>query len=450
MLRVLGSILLAFSLAAHQGAQRPPLTLKPGDTVAVTSAYGGEFTVQSDGAVYGKGFRAVLEGKTVEQAQAEMRRAMRPFVPETEVFVSIKGLRQDVVYVVGPGGGKGPVPMATDLTLRQVLANTELGLDADKMEAQLYRDGTPLANVNVASLLQGAVQDVPLRPNDVVTLSPVAFLRVWVLGQVAAPGEVKVPIGSDVYKSIAVAGGFRVSQGEPGSTQPDEVTVTVRRGPETFTAPLRQDPSAPSIVLQSGDTVTVQASEAKRVTVLGEVRAPGEFVLRGNTSLMAAVAAAGGPSANGTLATVLVYRKGELLQIDATAQDKVFNTEQGDLVYVRRNERAYYVLGDVASAGKVLIKDGETPRVTDALAAAGGLSSRGTLRRVYLAHPEADGHLSIALFNLDDYLKGGDVKSNPVVQPGDSLLFGQPKGITLANAVQVISAALLFENLIKK
>jgi protein involved in polysaccharide export with SLBB domain len=103
----------------------------------------------------------------------------------------------------------------------------------------------------------------------------------------------------------------------------------------------------------------------------------------------------------------------------------------------------------VANAGKYLFKDGERLRVTDALAAAGGLASRGTMRRVYLVHPTPDGRTTVTMFHLDDYLKNGDLSANPEIQPGDSLFFGQPKGITISNVVQVVSAALLFESLIK-
>jgi protein involved in polysaccharide export with SLBB domain len=103
----------------------------------------------------------------------------------------------------------------------------------------------------------------------------------------------------------------------------------------------------------------------------------------------------------------------------------------------------------VKGTGKFLFKDGEKVFVTDALAAAGGLADRGTMRRVYLARPQADGTVAVMRFHLDEFIKEGDPESNPEVLPGDTLLFGQPRGVTLSNVVQAISAALLIQTLTK-
>jgi protein involved in polysaccharide export with SLBB domain len=444
----LGSAILIALTIGVQVPDRPPLRLKPGDSVVVTTPYGGEMTVQSDGAVYGKGFRAVLEGKTLEEAQNELRRCMRQFVPADDVYVTVKELRAEVVYVVGLGGGRGPVPLAPDMTLRQLLSSSDLGADADRVDAQLYRSGQKVASVNVSSLLSGT-GDQRLLANDVVTLSPAPFARVWVLGQVQSPGELKLPEGSDVYKAIAAAGGFRTNGSEWDTTQADEVRVTVRRGPQTREFPLRPDVATTPFVLEPGDTVSVMSLEARRVTVLGEVARPGEFVLRGSQSLLAAIAAAGGPSTEGTMSSLMVMRKGELFQLDATDPKRgEFAMESGDLVYVNRNERAFTVLGQVARPGKFLFKDGETLRVTDALARAGGLDAKGTMRRVYIARPDASGKTQIAMVHLDEYLKNGDLASNPEVLPGDYLLFGQPKGVTLTGAIQAISGGILLNSLV--
>jgi len=447
MLRVLGSILLAAVVLPVQDGARPALRLKSGDVVLVTTPYGGEFTVQSDGAVYGRGFRAVLDGRTVEEAQKEMRRAMRPFVPEGDVFLSLKSVRQEVVYVVGLGGGRGPVPLTPELTLRQLLASSELDGDADRLDVQVYRDGSRLASLNAASLLSGCSNDVELVANDIVALSPAPFVRVWVVGQVRSPGEVKVPVGSDVYKAVAAAGGF-IAGDDALATQPDEVIVSLRRGPDHYDLPLQQNGGEP-LMLEAGDTISVSVPETRRVSVLGEVRNPGEYVLRGSTDLMSAIAAAGGPGALGSAKSVLVFRKGTHYQVSAMPGAPKFSLEQSDVVFVQRNESAYTVLGEVKGTGKFLFKDGEKVFVTDALAAAGGLADRGTMRRVYLARPQADGTVAVMRFHLDEFIKEGDPESNPEVLPGDILLFGQPRGVTLSNVVQAISAALLIQTLTK-
>jgi protein involved in polysaccharide export with SLBB domain len=447
-LRGLGSLVLAAVAIGMPSQDRPPLRLKPGDTVTVTTPYGGDLTVQPDGAVYGRGYRVVLEGRTLLEAQGLLRNAMREFVPPHDVFVTVRDLKSDVVYVVGLGGGRGPVPLAPDMTLRQLLASSDLGPDADRVEVQLFRNGQKSVGGRASEVLLGRL-DQRLAPNDVVALSPAPFVRVWVLGQVLQPGETKLPLGTDVYRAIASAGGFRSNGAEWDTTQADDVRVTVRRGPQVFDFPLRPT-GGPEFVLEPGDTVSVMAMEATRVTVLGEVASPGEFVLRGSQGALAAIAAAGGPNEEGTLAAVSVLRKGELYRIDATDPGRrEFELRSGDLVYVGRNERAFTVLGQVQKPGKYLFKDGERLRVTDALAAAGGLASKGTFRRVCLARAGADGKVTVTEFHLDDFLKFGKQEANPEVLPGDTLLFGQPKGVTLSGAMQVISGGILLDSLIR-
>jgi protein involved in polysaccharide export with SLBB domain len=223
----------------------------------------------------------------------------------------------------------------------------------------------------------------------------------------------------------------------------------LRRGPQNIEVPVKVGPDP--IVVEPGDTVTVLAPEERQITIAGEVQKPGEIVMRDEHSLTGAIAMAGGCGPEGTLGNILILRKGELFQIDATPPQSggkltTFQLDGGDLVYVQRNVRAFAVLGEVGKPGRIFMQDGKKYRLSDALAEAGGLSSRGTLRRVFVSHPEANGKIGVTEFNLDEYLKDGKLASNPEILPGTCILFGQPRGITLASATQVLSGALLFES----
>lgn len=438
---------------AHFGAAES-LRLKVGDTVEVTSPYGGVFQIMPDGAIYGRGFgRLMLDGKTWAEAQASMRQALHRFVHDDEVNLSIKDLRRNVVYLVGMSGGKGPVDLAPNLTLRQLLSSAPLDDNADQLEVQIFRSGSKLCDYNVASLLSGdsSTTDQTLSPDDVVTLQPIPFVRVWITGLVDKPGQLKVPAGTDVYRAIAQAGGIKMPDLEADTSVQQYGKVIVRRGPNTFDFPVRSDLQAKPFAIESGDTITVIAPEQKRITMAGEIAKPGEILMRGEHSLTGAIAMAGGCGPEGTLSNVLVLRKGELYQIDATPPPSTqalpkFQVEAGDLVYVQRNVRAFVVLGEVNKPGRVFMADGKTYRLSDALAEAGGLSNRGTLRRVFVSHPDEHGKIVVSEFNLDEYLKDGTLTSNPEVRPGECILFGQPRGFTLASAAQVLSNALLFES----
>jgi protein involved in polysaccharide export with SLBB domain len=450
MMRALALGLAVLALVGLGLSGKEPLRLKPGDTVAVTSPYGGEFKIQPDGAIYGRGFgRLSLGGLTFDEAQAAMRKALKPFVLESEVHLSLKELRREVVYLVGMGGGKGPVDMVPNLTLRQLLASAPLDGDADLVHVQLFRNGTKMCEHNASSLLNGDPKDhdPKLEPDDVVTLSPVAFHRVWVTGLVARPGQVKVPAGTDVYRAIAQAGGIRMPELAADAGLQQFGRIVVQRGPERTEFPVLKSPAKPDWILEPGDTVMVLSEEEARVTVAGHVAKPGEVTLRGDKSLVAAVARAGGCDPEGTLEGVLVLRRGELYRLDASraTPETPFSLADGDLVFVQRNDRVLLVLGDVLKPGKVAMKDGRAYRLSDALAEAGGLSEKGTLRRVYLCRPDGSGKVVAAQFNLDEYLKDGKLAANPELKPGDAVLFGQPKGITIGSATQILSGVLLFE-----
>lgn len=432
-----------------KAAPKPAVRLKPGDTVAVTSPYGGEFRLMPDGAIYGRGFgRLVLEGLTWDEAQTAMRRALRPFVREDDVFLSLKDLRRDVVYLLGLGGGRGPVDLTPNLTLKQLLASAPLDSNSDQVVVQLFRGGEKLCELNAAKLAAGDSEapDQALKPDDVVTLAPIPFVRIWVTGLAARTGQLKVPAGTDVYKALAEAGGMKWPELDADPSWQQYGKIVVHRGPSVSEFPLMEN--GHSMVLEAGDTISVLAPEEVRVTVAGEVQRPGEVLLRGDRTLTAGLAHAGGLSGDGTYASVRVFRRGEMFVIDASKtpdSQTAFRLEPGDLVHVPRNERAFMILGEVAKPGKVFMKDGRSYRLNDALAEAGGLSGRGTLRRVYLCRADASGKVVARQFNLDEFLKDGRMESNPEVLPGDAILFGQPKGFTLGTAAQVVSGVVLLE-----
>ncbi len=439
------------SRPAQTANPRRAIKLKVGDVVAVTSPYGGEFRIMADGAIYGRGFgRLELEGMTWDDAQAAMRRALRPFVRESEVLLSIRDLRRDVVYLIGMGGGRGPVDLSPNLSLKQLMASAPLDGNADQTLVQLFRGGVKRAEYNAAKLAAGDPEapDQILQPDDVVTLAPTPFVRIWVTGLAMKTGQLKVPAGTDVYKALAEAGGVKWPELAADPSWQQYGRIVVHRGPNASELPLMEN--GHSIVLEAGDTIAVLAPEEVRVTVAGEVQKPGEVILRGDRTLTAGLAHAGGPSGEGSFAAVQVFRKGELFQVDASRAPEAkdaFRLEPGDLVYVGRNERNFSVLGEVAKPGKIAMKDGRAYRLSDALAEAGGLSGRGTLRRVYLCRADAKGKVAAAAFNLDEFLKDGRMESNPELRPGDIVLFGQPKGFTLGTATQVVSGALLIDAL---
>lgn len=452
---------LAISLVAS--AQTGPLTLKSGDAVKVVvlgfPEYTADYFVLSDGSITGVGFgRLKAQGRTIEAVQAEITQRVKRYIKNPQVALVLMKERQQAVFLVridpestgsaAVPGTSGGFPYVPGMELRQILALSTPPQTPDLYETKIYRAGKLFREVDLQGLLAGepAAWNGPLQPDDLITLMPVPQVRVWILGQVARPGEYKVRKDLDIYQAIGKAGGFLDARLTP------DLEIVVKRGPQNLSYPADQSNSSKRMMLEGNDTVVVQSALVK-VQVAGDVMKPGEYMVRPGTTLAAAVGSiAGGASELGTLKGALIFRDGEVLVADATAPQPgtpPFLIQAGDSIFVQPNERFVTVLGEVNKPGRVMLREDQKVFLADALALAGGLTQRGSLLRAYVMSPVA-GKMSVKQYNLDEWLKSGKAEANPELHPGDAVLFGQPKGITLESVSRVLSSALLLENLMRR
>ena len=215
---------------------------------------------------------------------------------------------------------------------------------------------------------------------------------------------------------------------------------------------LQGDPSQWDGPMQPNDVVTF-IDKMFRVSVSGEVNEPGDYMVREDGQLIAAIAQAKGVTNFGTLKNVLVFRGQDVYDIDVSAAETgkpvSFPLEAGDSIVVRKSENAVYILGEVRMPGRYVIPDGKKLFASDVLALAQGLTPTGSLRRMALVRPGKDGKYQATSYNLDEFLKSGKAASNPELQSGDILLFNQPKAFQLVNLNQIASTAFLLNGIIK-
>jgi polysaccharide biosynthesis/export protein len=130
---------------------------------------------------------------------------------------------------------------------------------------------------------------------------------------------------------------------------------------------------AVNVMLQDGDSIYIPrlqagqqldrrliarssyAPETVRVRVVGQVNAPGEILVRPNSSLSGAVASAGGPTDDARLSRVLFVRLGETGQIERQQVDlrklsDEYQIQDGDVIIVPKRGSSSFL--DVA--GRVL------------------------------------------------------------------------------------------------
>jgi polysaccharide export outer membrane protein len=165
-------------------------------------------------------------------------------------------------------------------------------------------------------------------------------------------------------------------------------------------------------------TFTVVNSRSQRVSVLGEVRAPGRYTIESNTTILDLMAQAGGANekasdtiyilrtdSSGNLQRFPVDLKGTMNAQDSTPA--VLQTlHSGDSIFVPAASQCY-MAGEVRTTGPMRLDSGMT--VLQAIARAGGVTDRGSTRRVTIKRRDAKGQYAVFTAKPDDKIQPEDV-----------------------------------------
>ena len=148
--------------------------------------------------------------------------------------------------------------------------------------------------------------------------------------------------------------------------------------------------------------VSIETYRSQRILILGEVRAPAEYQLNGDTTLLAALARAGGPTPAAGREAVIVRppkagadgtkpaRDAQILKVDLSALqsgDLALNIPllDGDTVTIPKAQ-SVFVTGQVKSPGAYPVDPGTT--VLQLISLAGGLTDRGADGRIRVIRTE--------------------------------------------------------------
>ena len=139
--------------------------------------------------------------------------------------------------------------------------------------------------------------------------------RVFVMGEVRAPGPMPITGGMTLIEALSRAGStqptasgevavVRAPQGAKGPVMPDQDS-----GTEVFRASIRALESgslSQNIELHDGDTIFVPRAET--AYVFGQVKNPGGYALQKDTTVLQALSLAGGVTENGAMNRVRIVR----------------------------------------------------------------------------------------------------------------------------------------------
>ncbi|HYG55508.1 MAG TPA: polysaccharide export protein EpsE [Burkholderiales bacterium] len=149
--------------------------------------------------------------------------------------------------------------------------------------------------------------------------------------------------------------------------------------------------------------VAVTTVRSQQVSVIGLVTRPGRYGLEDiNYKVADVIAAAGGFAPDGS-PIVTVIRDGKAQKVDILKTS--FALKHGDTVVVERAP-VFYIYGEVTRGGAYRVEENMT--VMQAIAAGGGITPRGSERRLKLRRAGPDGKVVETDLSLQDTVKAND------------------------------------------
>lgn len=277
----------------------------------------------------------------------------------------------------------------------------------------------------LAVVAQGAV--APQAPQPVAP-QPVAPM--------SAPADLNYKLGSQdlirvtVYDEAALSGQFRIdadgSISYPILGRVEVGGMTVREVEARLTD-LLQD----GYVRRPQVSVGIEQYRSRSIFIMGEVRSPGKYPLAGEVTLLEVLALAGSFTATASNEIIVLRSQdpgrtetpampddeaaAEVLRVnrdDLQAGRLASNLilQDGDTIFIPVVER-FYITGHVRTPGTYVLEKGMT--VQQAIAVAGGLTERGSNRRMKVRR-EIKGEFQELSIQLTD----------PVL-PGDTIMIAQ-------------------------
>lgn len=169
------------------------------------------------------------------------------------------------------------------------------------------------------------------------------------------------------------------------------------------------------IVINPQVTLALAESRSRQVSILGEVRQPGRFPVDTRITVLDALALAGGVTEAGSSVVHILRREGAGTRryeqdLDALMRAggayQPFEIRAGDTVIVPKADQ-FYIYGAVKAPNSYRLKSGMT--VIQALTLAGGLTDRGSDRRVEIRRRDAAGQLRSLAVDLGDLVRPDDI-----------------------------------------
>jgi polysaccharide export outer membrane protein len=266
--RVLFAVVAAL-LGSTAAAQPDEYVLGAQDVLTITvfdqPKLSGKFSVEADGTIsFPLIGRTKVGGLTVQAAERSLQKILADgFVNKPQVSIAVEQYRSQQIFVMGQVRQPGSLPFTGGMTLLEALARAGGANESAGSEAVVVRppeggtvtgpllpgesgDSSHVSRINLDELEGGgSPAAISLEPGDTIYVPKAP--TVFVVGQVARPGEYRIRSRTTLRQALALAGGVT----ERGSTRRISV-IRVLDGRETQLSIKEHE------TVQPGDTIVVK------------------------------------------------------------------------------------------------------------------------------------------------------------------------------------------------
>jgi polysaccharide export outer membrane protein len=160
--------------------------------------------------------------------------------------------------------------------------------------------------------------------------------------------------------------------------------------------------------------LTVKEFQSQKIPVMGQVKEPGEYALKGESRVIDVISQAGGLKEDAADIIIVVKKSGDktikhtvdLLEFYSGDMKQNIKVSEGDFILVPKMD-TFYIHGEVKRPGVYRLERGMT--TMQALSVGGGVSDRGSLKGIKVTRRMPDGSTEKVEVELTDELKPDDV-----------------------------------------
>jgi protein involved in polysaccharide export with SLBB domain len=269
-----GIVLVAVLITLASPAFAEEYTVRPGDILEISvlgeQAVSGPATVTPDGKlVLHMAGEIPATGRTLSQLTQMITVALKQFVRDPQVAVSIRSSRRLFAYVLGRVARPGAYEIEKGWSISQLVAAAGGPANEAALARTLVMRKDETIPVDLEKLIVGGNTSANflLEPDDVV-LVPEVKERVLIMGQVQKPGSYAFKAGDRVVDALGAAGGLTAN------ASVNEVGVIRRQGQKPAVTRLDLDKfyknadATQNITLQPDDIVYVPEKGVDWLTIL--------------------------------------------------------------------------------------------------------------------------------------------------------------------------------------